>query len=142
MIEIDWHPGSDKLRQFGWYCLIGFSAIGAIIAWRNDAFAGSGTWLPSICLWMLALIAWLVGLLAPQWLRPLYIILTLITFPVGLALSNLVLALIFIFCFVPFALWFRLIKRDELHLNWNKRDQSFWLDASPPGSSASYYRPF
>lgn len=142
MIEVDWRPSSGKLRQFGWCCLIGFSTIGVIFAWRNEAFAGSGEWQPSSCLWALALLAWLVGLSAPQMLRPLYILLTVLAFPIGWALSNLVLALIFIFCFVPFALWFRLIKRDELHLNWNKQAKSFWLNANPARSSASYYRPF
>ena len=142
MHGIDWRPDREKLRQFGWVSLGGFSMFGLIVAWRTGTFSETGTWSISLGLWGLAMVTWLTGLLAPQFLRPLYLLLTAIALPAGLVVSNLALALIFIFFIIPPALWFRLVGRDELQRDWNAPDDSFWLKSEPPRDSASYYRPF
>ena len=142
MNRVDWHPNREKLRQFGWISLGGFSLIGLVVAWRTGTFGETGTWSLPLALWGLALVTWLTGLLAPPLLKPLYVLLTAIALPVGLIVSNVALALIFTIFIVPLALWFRLTGRDELQRAWDTPDQSFWLKADPPRESASYYRPF
>jgi hypothetical protein len=142
MIGIDWRPDREKLRQFGWVSLGGFCVLGLIVAWRTGTFSETGTWTLPLCLWGLALVTWLTGLLAPQLLRPLYLLLTAIALPIGLVVSTLALALIFTFFIIPPALWFRLTGRDALQRAWNAPDNSFWLKSAPPRDSASYYRPF
>src|SRR4051794_36680852 len=56
----------------------------------------------------------LLGLSRPAWLRPVYVVLTVVTFPVGWLVSHALLALLFFGIITPLALVFRLLGRDPL----------------------------
>lgn len=142
MNGVDWHPNREKLRQFGWIALGCFAVLGWIVAWRAGSFSETGRWTVSLGLWGLALVVWLCGLLAPRLLRPLYILLSALAYPIGVVVSNLALVVVFALFIVPLALWFRLIGRDELCRDWQAPDPSFWRKSDPPRDSVSYYRPF
>ena len=137
MIKINWHPGEKMLRQFGWICLAGFG-IFASIAWFKF-----GSQPVAIAFAALAVLAPVVGMIQPRLLKFLYIGLSLITFPIGFVISNLVLLLIFLLVFTPLALIFRLMGRDELRLRLDRTATTYWRKYDPDRRKpASYYRPF
>lgn len=137
MTKINWHPGVTMLRQFGWISLGGFGLL-ATLAWCRF-----GNQPLAIVFGVLAVLAPVIGMIQPRLLKPLYIGLSLITFPIGLVVSNLILLLIFLLVFTPVALIFRLVGRDELRLHLNRSASTYWRkydqDRRDP---ASYYRPF
>ena len=59
-----------------------------LAAWR-------GQWNAAVALWGVALVLRVVGLARPQALRPVFLALTLVTFPIGWVVSHLTLAMIF-----------------------------------------------
>ena len=137
MIKINWHPGEKMLRQFGWISLAGFGLF-ASIAWFKF-----GSQPVAIAFAALAVLAPVVGIIQPRLLKFLYIGLSLITFPIGFVVSNLVLLLIFLLVFTPLALIFRLIGRDELRLRLDRTAPTYWRKYDPDRRNpASYYRPF
>lgn len=137
MIKINWHPGEVMLRQFGWISLAGFGLL-ASVAWFKF-----GSQPVAITFCGLAVVAPVLGMVNPRLLKFLYIGLSLITFPIGIVVSNLVLLLIFLLVFTPLALIFRLIGRDELRLRLDRAAPTYWRKYDPERRSpASYYRPF
>jgi hypothetical protein len=137
MIKIDWHPGEKMLRQFGWISLAGFGLL-ASVAWFRF-----GCQPVAITLCALAVLVPVIGMVKPRLLKFLYIGLSLITFPIGIVVSNLVLLLIFLLVFTPLALIFRLFGRDELRLRLDRAAPTYWRKYDPERRDpASYYRPF
>lgn len=137
MIRIDWHPDEAKLQQFGWISLGGFGLLASIAWWRF----GNGN--AALVLAGLALLTPVVGMVSPRLLKFLYIGLSLVAFPIGLIISNVLLLLIFLLVFTPVALIFRLIGRDELRLKPAHESPSHWKTyESGRRKPASYYRTF
>lgn len=137
MISIDWNPKEKTLRQFGWISLGGFGLL-ASLAWFK--FCNHPA---AITLGMLAILAPVLGVINPKLLKPLFIGLSIITFPIGIVVSNLVLLLIFLLVFTPLALIFKMIGRDVLRLRLDRSTPSYWRKYDQEKREpASYYRPF
>jgi hypothetical protein len=120
---LDLHPDTRKVRQFA-FALIILLCAGTVKAFlRMQQTAG----------WTLLALAAAVGLCAlvkPQLLRPVYVVVTLVTFPLGWTISRLIVVLLYYGLVTPVACLFRLAGRDRLRLkhaaklqasNWTER---------------------
>lgn len=136
MIQIDLTPDIRKLRQFGWFGLIGFGVIGFM------AYHKFGSINAAIMIWSLAIVAPLLGLFAPKALKPLYLVLTVVAFPIGFIISHLVLGILFYGVFTPVGLFFRLIGRDSLSRSITGKEETHWNDKGPARPPRDYYRQF
>jgi hypothetical protein len=58
--------------------------------------------------------------------RPLYVALTLISFPIGFALSYVLMAVLFFGLFGLVALVMRLLGRDPLHRRYDPKAATYW----------------
>jgi hypothetical protein len=67
-----------------------------------------------------------VGLIRPSWLRIPFLLLSLITWPIGFVVSQSALAIIYFGVFTPIAIIFRLKGRDALKRKWDKQAKSYW----------------
>ena len=131
LVEIDTNPTDRQLRQFGWIsCLVlpllVWLWVGTMLAVTIAAGTGLG----------LALI----GQIIPQWLKPVFVVLVLISMPIGLVVGELFLLLLFFFVFTPMAILFRLIGRDALMRKRPKDAATFWGDRKPVTDVRRYYR--
>lgn len=142
MIEIDLQPDTRKLRQFGWICLGGFGLLGVIVALKTGAFREPGQWTVPVVLWVLATVAPVMGFVAPKGLKPVYQLLTLLSYPIGQLIGNLLLLLIFLLLITPMALWFRIIGRDELKIRRSSAFPPCWINYPAPRGLDSYFRQF
>jgi hypothetical protein len=143
MIQLDLNPDSKKLRQFGWVCLVGFGVIGLFIARRTGAFEENGTIsIVPLVLFGLAIVCPILGMISSVLLKPIYVLLTLIAFPIGLIVSNTILVLFYILIITPIALFFRIIGRDELNLKPATKRPSYWEDAEGSSDMKRYYKQF
>ena len=114
MLPIDWNPGARELRSFTriWFPLF-VVMIGSVLRWRFH--------LPDASLW-----AWGVGALADlRVARAVFVGLMVITYPIGLVVSTVALALLFYLVFTPLGWGMRLAGRDPLRLR-TRADTTEW----------------
>ena len=83
-----------------------------------------------------------LSLLAPAANRPLYVALVLITYPIGVVLSHVLLAVVFFGVITPVGLFFRLVGRDPLRRRFDPQAESYWVPYRPPDSMERYFRQF
>jgi hypothetical protein len=111
MLPINRHPGAKELRAFTriWFPLF-VLLFGGMIWWRAGSLMG-------------AVITWSVGgallaaaLASANVARIVFVGLVTVTYPIGLAISTVVLALMFYVVFTPFGFVMRLAGRDPLRL--------------------------
>ncbi len=128
--RINWKPNTKTLRQFGWTVFIGFGVIGALAFWKGHRPAAMGMWGGSAFVLTLALIA-------PVLVRPFYFIWMGFGLVMGSIMSRVMLTVIFYLVVTPVALFFKLIRRDELERKKTDR-QTYWHD-HPEISDPKYY---
>ena len=92
MIEVNWNPPARQLRSFGWICLAAFGVIGAWLRYRNTLlgfeFSPDTAGTVSGVLWGIAALSGLLALLAPAALRPLHVLLSALSLPIGLLICR------------------------------------------------------
>jgi carbamoyltransferase len=81
-----------------------------------------------------------MGLVRPKLIRPLFVLLTTVTSPIGGLVSRVLLAMLFYGCFSFFAVLFRLMGRDTLGRRKQPDRVSFWTPRRGPADIQSYFR--
>lgn len=143
LLEINWRPSDRQLRQFGLLCIVMLPLFGWILVghpalepWNRPAMivvgglAVAGGLLGSI------------GVLQPQGLRLVFVSATLLAWPIGLVVSEVLLAVIYFGVFTPVALVFRLIGRDALERRIDRGAASYWRPKIQPADIRRYYRQY
>ena len=105
LIEINWHPTDRQLRQFGVICTFALPIIG---------WAWGGNHSSLVALFAIGLLCGIAGFTVPTLLKPFFVALSIVTAPIGLAVGELALLLIYFCVFVPLGIVFRLIGRVRL----------------------------
>ncbi len=137
LVEINWRPDRKTLAEFSEAWLFFLGMVATPLAY----FRGHPTL--AAALWIAAVAGRLLGLARPEWLRPAFLGLTLLTFPIGWVVSNVVLALLYYGVFTPMALVFRLIGRDALQRRLDRDAPTYWEPYRPgEGGIGRYLRPF
>lgn len=132
--DIDFHPSNRKLRQFAVLSVVILAALAAVAMYRGHEKR-------AIAAVVAALIIGCIGALLPSVLRSLFVGLSIVTFPLGWAVSWIVLTVVFYCVVTPFALIVRISGHDPLRLRDQSREQSLWAVRSEP-DAASYFRQF
>ena len=133
VFRINTEPNNRQLRQFGLLCIVLLPTI---------------TWLwggSSSTIGVAALIGaglGLLGVFAPGALKPVFVGLVLVSFPIGLILGELILLMIFIGVFLPMALVFRIIGRDVLQRRMSAESATFWVPRSAPSNVRRYFQQY
>jgi hypothetical protein len=128
-------PVSRKtLRQFSGLCLVIF---GGMFAWRASHESLS----PAS--WGLALLALIgvIGLVKPTAVRGFYRLWMMAVFPIGWALSKIIMTVLFFVVFTPVALVFRIRGRDELRRR-RPNLSTYWLPKDVAESPKQYFNQF
>ena len=126
-------PPDRTLRQFAALCLVVF---GLLSLWQG---LGRDNALIAALLAAAALSVGITGLIRPQAIRWIYVGWMMAAFPIGWAISHLVLMLVFFGVITPMAILFRLIGRDALGRR-RKACESYWLSRPPAADVRSYFR--
>ena len=133
VFRINTTPGNRQLRQFGLLCIVLLPAI----AW---VWGGSSSTIGAAALIGAGL--GVLGILAPGLLKPVFVGLVLVSFPIGLIVGELILLMIFAGVFLPMALLFRLIGRDVLQRRMNAESETFWVPRSAPTNVRRYFQQY
>ena len=111
MIAIQWNPSKKQLRQFA---RIWFPAFCGLVGYSIGH--KTGHWSEVEIGWVLAGLLSVGGLVLPVLIRPIFVGLILLTFPIGWVVSHLLLGLIFYGVVTPIGLILRIIGHDPLQL--------------------------
>jgi len=134
MIAIQWNPDRKQLRQFAG---IWFPAFCALVGW--SVARKTGHWHEVEIGWAIAGIISIAGLVFPPLIRPIFVGLILLTYPIGWVVSHVLLGLIFYGIVTPIGIILRLTGHDPLQINAPLGNS---LGKSPTGKtdSALYLR--
>jgi hypothetical protein len=144
-ITLNLAPGRRELRQFGLIALGAFGALGAMIYWRGGLFGwefGSAGVSVAFALWGIGGLSGLFSLVAPALNRPLYLALSVISYPIGLVLSYVIMAALFYGILMPVGLAFALTGRDSLLRRFEPQTKSYWVRPKLRESRESYFNQF
>ena len=132
--EVTASPGNKLLRQFAGLCLVIFGGLAAYRAWRGQIDA------LTIVMGVAGVVIGLLGLVWPAAVRWVYTGWMIVAFPIGWVVSHVILAAIFGLVFLPVAVIFKLMGRDELRLRRRPAASSFWTTKAAPASAREYFR--
>jgi hypothetical protein len=136
MIPINWKPDRKTLGEFAEAGMFALGMVAAPLAY----FKGQPR--VAVAFWLLAVILRLVGLARPSWLKPVFVGLTLATWPIGWIVSRVALGVLYFAVFTPIALFFRLIGRDALRRSFDPKAKTYWEPYRPNRGLERYLRPF
>lgn len=140
--SINWNPAEKTLRQFGWICLIGFPLLAWTFSGRPRTFVELAPWSPTLIAVALGAVAAIVGSVYPKSLKPVFVGLSLITFPIGLVVSEIFLGTIFFLLFGFVSLIFRLVGFDPMTRTIDRSAQSYWTPKPQPASPKQYFKQY
>lgn len=131
---LDLGPTRRKLRQFGAVAVLAFGLAGLEL--------GESSASVRVALWGIAAIAGLFALVWPPGNRPLYVALSLASFPVSFVVSHVVLAALFYGLLTPIGLLLRLLGRDPLERRFRPELASYWRELPEVTDDEDYFRQF
>jgi hypothetical protein len=126
LVEMNWNPARRELRQFGGIMLIGCGIVGAVLWLYGHPSAGK-------VIWVVGAAVGLPGLAFPPAVKPVYLLLSLVSWPVGWVMSYLILGIFYYVIITGTGLVFRLIGRDALQLRFDPNAKTYWRAKVLPG---------
>jgi hypothetical protein len=134
--DISLAPSRRTLRQFAglWLCF-----FGGLACWHGFVRGHTNV------AWVLAGLAATVGPLGLVWpplVRPVFVGLTVLAFPVGWAATRLLLGVVYYGIFTPLGLAFRLSGRDPLSRTPRPGRETYWVPRPAVADVRRYFRQF
>jgi hypothetical protein len=134
--DIQFAPTTKTLRQFAALWLVFFGGLGLWEALGRGQFGlGAG-------LGVVAVVGGLLGLLRPDFLRPIHVAWMVLAFPIGWTISLVILAVMYYGLFTPIGLIFRLIGRDALQRTRRFGVETYWAIKPTPTDPRRYFKQF
>lgn len=134
--SIDRNPSRKTLTEFSEFGMFALGMLAAPLSFhRGHPALAAG-------LWLVAVVLRLVGWARPSWLRPIFVGISIATFPIGWAVSNLVLALMYYGIITPIALVFRWVGRDALQRRIDPEAVTYWEPYDTDRDPERYLRTF
>lgn len=145
MIPINLSPDERTLKQFGFIALGAFGLL-ALCAFYETWMFGFGLGslrLPvAYALGGLAVVSALFSLAWPKANKPLFLGLTVISYPIGIVMSFVVLGVMFFGIFAPLGALLRITGSDPMQRALRKSESSYWSSTRANRSKESYFRQF
>jgi hypothetical protein len=134
--DIRFDPPARTLRQFAGLWLVVFLGLAC---WQGLVKENSGS---GLLLAGLALAVGPLGLIKPQFIRPIFVGALIASFPIGWVVSRVLLAVLFYGLFTPLGLCFRLLGRDPLQLRRPRGKETYFLPKGLATDPGSYFNQF
>jgi Saxitoxin biosynthesis operon protein SxtJ len=132
VIRINRNPTPRQLAVFGLAWMI-FLGLWGWVSWARGRHTAAEI------AWIAAAAVPLAGLLVPGFLRLVYLGLSYLTYPVGFAVSYMVLALVYFLALAPIGLTMRLFRYDPLSCRPDPGAKSYWRARGGAKSSEDYF---
>ena len=134
LFEVEYHPERRQLRVFGVAGAAVLAVTGAMVYPPQPTAAG--------LIWAAAAVAGAFAIMRPGALRWVYVGSMLVTWPIGLVVSWVVLAVVFYGVVTPVGLVMRLYGRDALGRRFDRRATTYWVPRAPANDPERYFRQY
>jgi carbamoyltransferase len=137
LLELNISPKVGQLRMFGllWFPL--FCGVVGWIVWRS-----TGSYVALYAAGGAAGLTILLGLATPKLLKPLFVGLMIISFPIGWVVSHVLMALMYYALITPFGLVMRLLGHDPMNRKLDASAGTYWSKLPPAPASEQYFRQY
>ena len=132
LIRINMRPSRDSLRTFGFLCALFLAALGAAAMRRGDPWVAIAAWLAGAAAAVLAVFA-------PKLLRWVHVAASCVSFPIGFAVSHLILAGAYYLVLTPTGLLMRCLGRDPLSRKRDPGLTSYWEPRAEKKPGPGYF---
>ena len=98
LISLNRNPSVRQLKQFGFVALGVFGVIGALLWWRGSLFGmslGDDAYTIAYGLWFVGFVSSIASIVYPKANRPLFVVLTMLSFPIGWLFSHVVISFLY-----------------------------------------------
>jgi hypothetical protein len=137
MIEINHNPSHRDLRQFAGIWFPAFcGVIGAILYFRFRLHTAA------IVVWAVAAALGLLGLARPALIKPVFIGLMYLAFPIGYVMSHVLLGVVYYLLITPIALVMKLAGRDTMGRRFDPAATTYWVARKPVAQTDRYFRQY
>jgi pilus assembly protein TadC len=137
LIEINWYPKRKELRTFAMIALIASLLIASLIYVLKGVRI---QW--SVIIAVVGFGIFLSSFVSLKLTRIIYLGLILVTFPIGWAISMILLMAFYFLLLLPLGLFFRLLGRDPLCRRFDPDAKSYWLARREPDSLDRYFHQY
>ena len=93
-------------------------------------------------LWAVGPVVALVGLAVPKALKPLFIALTVIAWPIGMVIGTVLLGLTYYVVVTAVGLGFKLLGKDPMHRRFDRDAATYWIRRPQRTDVSRYFRQF
>jgi hypothetical protein len=114
-----------------------FLALVGWIVWRKSGSVAAGTAVAAAG----AVVA-ILGFTVPRAVRPVFIALMVINYPIGWVVTHLVMAFIFYLVVTPLAVIMKLSGRDPMERRFEATAKTYWKPRPSETDSRRYFRQF
>lgn len=137
LLTFDRNPHARLLRQFAGIWL---PAAIALVGW--SVHRRTGVWNAAVAIWVSGAVLSLVAFVRPAVARVIWVGWMSLAFPIGWALSHVVLATVYYAGVWPTGIAVRLLRRDPLTRAFDPRATTYWRPHNPGGHPERYFRQF
>ena len=137
LVSLNLSPSDKQLKDFGFISLIMFFVIGLLLLWLGKIPAKG---FMVFCL--IGIILYLLSRISVVLIKPVYLGLIILTFPIGWVVSHLMMALFYYGIITPVAIIFRLLNRDPLCRSSEPDADTYWIQYKHKRPAKDYFRQF
>jgi hypothetical protein len=136
LIEVNWNPPRNQLRQFAVLFLIFIGGLGTILYFKDKPL------IVSEILWNLAWIVGLAGLIFPPLVRPVFVVMMAVALPIGFVVSTILMLIIYFLIMTPIGLVMRVFGYDPMRMRPAAGAESFWIERPPSSDVRRYFKQY
>ncbi len=137
LATINWKPTEKELRSFGKVSLIMLVIIAGLL-WKLKGLPP----VYALCICAAGVLIFLLSLISAKLVKPVFIALQVLTYPIGVAVSFVIMAVFYYLVLTPVGLFFKLIGRDPLKRKFDRQASTYWVRYNPPDSVGRYFKQF
>ncbi|MCW8132879.1 MAG: hypothetical protein KIS92_21205 [Planctomycetota bacterium] len=137
LLSINRDPDDRQLRQFAgiWFPLM-CGLIGYAL-WRRFAIPDA-----AYGVWGLGGLVFVAGLAAPKLVKPLFVGLMYLTFPIGFVVSHVLVFAAFFLVLTPMGLLLRLFGYDPMKKSFDPSARTYWTERAPNVNFQRYFKQY
>ena len=136
LLEINFRPSDRELRWFSAIQLAFFLGVAYFVANKAGATTAAGSIAAASSIVAIA------GLVAPRLVFPLYIAWMAAAFPIGWAMSHVLLAGVYYLVLTPLGLALRLAGKDLLERQLDRSAKTYWKERDPSPKVERYFKQY
>ena len=137
LVSLNLKPSNKQLRDFGLISLCMCTVIGLLLL-ELGKIPSKGL----VILFLIGLVMFVLSRISDALIKPVYLAMVILTFPIGWIISHLVMGLFFYVIVTLIAVLFKIIGRDPLYRKFDPQADTYWLTYKHKRSAKDYFHQF